>query len=144
LQQYHCQLASLPSSLTSSPLTKAAGDIGIPHCLSSVLSYDRLSHSHKIFSLSVTSHYEPKFFHQAIKFPHWREAMTVEISALQQNNTWILTSLPPGKRAIGCKWVYKVKIKADGSIERYKARLVAKGYTQSEGLDYHETFSPVA
>jgi hypothetical protein len=144
LQQYHCHLASLPNSLKSFPMTKAGNDTGNPYSLSSVLSYDRLSPSHKHFSLSISSHYEPKFFHQAIKFPHWREAMNAEISALQQNNTWFLTSLPPGKRAIGCKWVYKVKLKADGSVERYKARLVAKGYTQSEGLDYHETFSPVA
>jgi hypothetical protein len=144
LQQYHCQLASFPSSLMSSPLNKADDAQGIPYSLSSVISYDRLSSSHKHFSLSVTSHYEPKFFHQAIKFSQWREAMQAEIDALQQNNTWILTSLPPGKHAIGCKWVYKVKHKADGSVERYKARLVAKGYTQSKGLDYHETFSPVA
>jgi len=144
LQQYHCQLASHPSSFQSSSLAKTANDTGIPHCLSSVISYDHFSSSHKIFSLSVTSHYEPKFFHQAIKFPHWREAMNTEISALQQNNTWVLTPLPQGKKAIGCKWVYKVKLKANGSVERYKARLVAKGYTQSEGLDYHETFSPIA
>jgi hypothetical protein len=70
--------------------------------------------------------------------------MRAEIDALEANNTWVLTDLPPNKHAIGCKWVYKVKLKADGSLERYKARLVAKGYTQSEGLDYHETFSPVA
>jgi hypothetical protein len=70
--------------------------------------------------------------------------MQAELDALQANNTWYLTTLPPGKKAIGCKWVYKTKLKADGSIERHKARLVAKGYTQSEGLDYHETFSPVA
>ncbi|BBN69521.1 RING/U-box superfamily protein, partial [Prunus dulcis] len=70
--------------------------------------------------------------------------MTAEITALEQNNTWTLTSLPHGHKPIGCKWVYKIKHRSDGTIERYKARLVAKGYTQQEGLDYHETFSPTA
>jgi hypothetical protein len=70
--------------------------------------------------------------------------MQAELNALEDNNTWVLTKLPAGKKAIGCKWVYKIKLKSDGSIERHKARLVAKGYTQCEGLDYHETFSPVA
>ncbi|KAK6120357.1 hypothetical protein DH2020_045895 [Rehmannia glutinosa] len=69
--------------------------------------------------------------------------MQAEIQALESNKTWILTSLPPGKKPIGCKWVFKTKLHADGSIERYKARLVAKGYTQVEGLDYHDTFAPV-
>jgi hypothetical protein len=55
-----------------------------------------------------------------------------------------LTKSPAGKKAIGYKWVYKIKLKSDGSIERHKARLVAKGYTQCKGLDYHETFSLVA
>lgn len=70
--------------------------------------------------------------------------MSEEIKALEDNQTWNLTSLPPNKKAIGCKWVYKIKYKADGTIERYKARLVAKGYDQQEGLDYQETFAPVA
>jgi hypothetical protein len=70
--------------------------------------------------------------------------MHAEISALELNNTWTIVDLPSHKHPIGCKWVYKLKYKADGSIERYKARLVAKGYTQCEGLDYYDTFSPIA
>ena len=70
--------------------------------------------------------------------------MDKEIQALENNHTWDVTALPPGKSPIGCKWVYKIKFNPDGSVERYKARLVAKGYTQREGLDFLETFSPVA
>ena len=70
--------------------------------------------------------------------------MAAELNALEQNHTWSIVSLPSNKKAVGCKWVFHIKYKADGSIERYKASLVAKGYTQQQGLDYTETFSPVA
>ena len=70
--------------------------------------------------------------------------MAAEIAAFEANHTWTLTPLPASKKPIGCKWVYKIKYKADGSVERYKARLVAKGFTKKEGVDYFETFSPMA
>lgn len=64
-------------------------------------------------------------------------------SSYNTNHTWDLVPLPLGKRTIGCKWVYKVKHKADDTVERLKAKLVVKGYTQQAGVDYTETFSPV-
>ena len=62
---------------------------------------------------------------------------------MESNNTWTLIPLPPGKRAIGSKQVFKIKYLPNGQVERYKVRLVAKGFTQSAGIDYHDTFAPV-
>ncbi|KAL0439514.1 UNVERIFIED_CONTAM: Retrovirus-related Pol polyprotein from transposon RE1 [Sesamum latifolium] len=70
--------------------------------------------------------------------------MRQELDALEKNNTWEVVTLSPGQKAIGNKWVYKLKLKADGSIDRHKTRLVAKGYNQVEGVDYVDRFSPVA
>ena len=70
--------------------------------------------------------------------------MELEFQSLIENKTWELVPLPKDRKSIGCKWIYKIKYNADGSVERYKARLVALGYLQKEGIDYTETFAPVA
>ena len=70
--------------------------------------------------------------------------MKEELDALSKNHTWNWVSLPPRKSVVGCKWIYKIKTRSDGSIECYKARLVAKYFTQEYGIDYEETFAPVA
>ncbi|KAH9671963.1 protein kinase domain-containing protein [Citrus sinensis] len=139
LQDY-CTLASHKSThadlVSSSP--------GKKYPLHNFISYHRFSPAHKSFLSDITSTTEPSFFHEAVKLPECRKAMEDEITALEKNNTWTLTHLPDGKKAIGSRWVYKIKYQSDGTIEHYKARLVAKGYTQTEGIDYHATFSPVA
>nr|GMC80266.1 Retrovirus-related Pol polyprotein from transposon RE2 [Ipomoea batatas] len=112
--------------------------------LSSFVAYDKFSNSHRIFLTAITNHDEPKHFSQAVRHSYWREAMQTEIHALEQNGTWEIVPLPPGKKAIASKWVYKIKFKPNGEVERYKARLVAKGLSQVEGVDFHETFAPVA
>lgn len=134
LRDYHCNLLHskpLPSSIVLYPLNN-------------YLSYDSLSPSYKHFVLQVSSHYEPTYYHEAIPFPHWRQAMHEELTAMEDNHTWSIVSLPLGKHSIGCRWVYKTKFASNGSVDRHKARLVAKGYTQQEGVDFFDTFSPVA
>ena len=75
---------------------------------------------------------------EALAYPRWKAAMNEEMKSLQENNTWELVDHPPGKKPVGCRWVYTVKYKEDSTIERFKARLVEKGYTQTYGIDYIE------
>ncbi|RVW26217.1 Retrovirus-related Pol polyprotein from transposon RE1 [Vitis vinifera] len=86
----------------------------------------------------------PNSVQEALADPRWKTAMNEEMKSLQKNETWELIECPPGKKSVGCRWIYTVKYKADGSIERFKTRLVAKGYTQTYGIDYTETFAPIA
>ncbi|KAL0320385.1 UNVERIFIED_CONTAM: Retrovirus-related Pol polyprotein from transposon RE2 [Sesamum radiatum] len=87
---------------------------------------------------------EPRSFTEAQNQEQWRQAMQSEIEALEKNETWEVVQAPSDKKTTGCCWVYKLKLKPDGSIERYKVRLVAKGYNQIEGEDYTDCFAPVA
>ncbi|CAL1391452.1 unnamed protein product [Linum trigynum] len=87
---------------------------------------------------------EPTSYEEASKHEKWRKAMKEEIRALIENETWEIVPKPMNAQPISCKWIYKVKTRPDGSVKRYKARLVARGFSQQYGLDYDETFSPVA
>ena len=75
--------------------------------------------------------------------PWWKEACEEEYQSLMDNNVWTVVDLPPGKKAVGSKWVFKLKKLPDGSIDRFKARVVARGFTQKAGIDFTETFAPV-
>jgi hypothetical protein len=101
------------------------------------------------FALSAHSDLssEPQTFDAVLQSPvkdHWLQAMDDEYQSLISNNTFNVCSLPPGRKAIGCKWVHKIKYDDQGQLSRYKSRLVALGNRQVAGVDFHETFAPVA
>jgi hypothetical protein len=87
---------------------------------------------------------EPKNFNEASKDVNWLESMNEELDQIEKNDTWELVPRPTNKNVIESKWVYKNKMNEQGNIVRNKARLVCKGYAQIEGLDFDETFAPVA
>ncbi|CAL1360644.1 unnamed protein product [Linum trigynum] len=112
--------------------------------MSDYLGYDQLAPKDKHYALSLIAEVEPSSYQEAAKSEVWNKAMNEEREALELNQTWEVVPLPKGKRAIGCKWVYTIKMRPDGRIERRKARLVAKGFTQIHGIDFLDTYSPVA
>lgn len=111
--------------------------------LSNYMSYTHLSPSYSSIISAYSAITETSSYKEVALDPQWVYAMNLEIAALEDNNTWTFVNFPPGEKPIGWKWVYKVKYKATCEVERLKARLVAKGFSQQEGLDYGETFSPI-
>jgi hypothetical protein len=143
------------SSLSADPPVSDQSDSDVPIALrkgkrsctypiASVVSYDKLSKTSRSFVSTIDSVSIPTTVGEALAHPGWQDAMLDELKALDHNVTWDLVDLPTDKRAIGCKWIFTVKVNPDGSVARLKARLVAKGYAQTYGVDYSETFSPVA
>ncbi|RVW43666.1 Retrovirus-related Pol polyprotein from transposon RE1 [Vitis vinifera] len=114
------------------------------HPIGNYVTYEGLSPSYRAFATSLDDTQVPNTIQEALKISEWKKAVQDEIDALEKNGTWTITDLPIGKRPVGCKWIFTIKYKADGSVERFKARLVARGFTQSYGIDYQETFAPVA
>ncbi|GJW47082.1 ribonuclease H-like domain-containing protein [Tanacetum coccineum] len=107
------------------------------------VNYSKLNIENFNFSTSLNKISEPKSHSEAASDIRWIEAMNQEIEALNRNGTRIIADLPIGRKPIGSKWVFKVKYKSSGEVERFKARLVAKGFNQKEGIDYEETLSLV-
>ncbi|GJS95962.1 ribonuclease H-like domain-containing protein [Tanacetum coccineum] len=105
------------------------------------MKYTHLSSRNYCFSTSLNKSAEPSTFYVGVKDRNWVDV--VEFEALNRNNTWSITCLPKGRKPIGSKWIFKIKDKASGEIERYKARQVAKGFSQRECIDYDETFIPI-
>ncbi|KAJ9550922.1 hypothetical protein OSB04_014967 [Centaurea solstitialis] len=116
----------------------------VEHDIAHFVSYSNISDTHGAFITSLDMASIPKSWQVAKEDPKWRAAMLEELGALDKNDTWELVSLPPRKKPVGCKWVFTIKQNPDGKVDRYKARLVAKGYSQTYGIDYNETFAPVA
>ena len=149
-------LVPTASSSSKSEVSPPSTDLDVPiahrkgtrsctqHPITNFVSYSGLSASLRASLLTIETHSTPKSVAEALSSPGWKTAMEDELWALEKNQTWDLVPLPAGKNAIGCKWVFSVKVNPDGSVARLKARLVAKGYAQIYGVDYGDTFSPVA
>ncbi|XP_021748580.1 uncharacterized protein LOC110714381 [Chenopodium quinoa] len=125
------------NSPSSSPAPVAPPPSGMPYPIAHYVSCDKFSAKHQNFVAAITAGKEPRSFKEAMCDEDWKQAMREEMNVLESNGTWTLENLPPGKKALGSQWLYKI------SIERLKARLVVFGNHQNEGIDYDETFALV-
>ncbi|RVX02081.1 Copia protein [Vitis vinifera] len=105
------------------------------HPIGNYVTYEGLSPSYRAFATSLDDTQVPNTIQEALKISEWKKAVQDEIDALEKNGTWTITNLPVGKRSVGCKWIFTIKYKADGSVERFKARLVARGILLSLAIN---------
>ncbi|KAG8489617.1 hypothetical protein CXB51_017591 [Gossypium anomalum] len=149
---------SLPvePSASCTPTLSGSVDVssgGCPSCPSDLVPAGSVSfgYTHTMVTRSKAGIFKPRVLHvetdrtveEALTHTEWKQAVQAEFDALVDNSTWCLVLLPPGRKVIGCKWLFKVKKNPNGTIARRKARLVAKGCSQAPGCDFKETFSPV-
>ena len=111
-------------------LRKGVRSCTTKHPIYNFISYKGLSTAFRAFVTCLDKVQMPNNIQEALIVHKWRKTMLEEIRALEKNGTWEVSKLPSGKRTIGCKWIFTIKYKANGSIDRFKARLVAKGYTR--------------
>lgn len=123
IEEFH---TDFPPSVTHS---KVDGGPSTKYHLSNFVSYKNFSNSHKAFLAAITYDDEPKNFSQAVMDSIWRDAISKEIHALEEKNSSILIKLPVEKKTINSKWIYMIKYRTNGEMERSKAWLVAKGFT---------------
>ncbi|KAM1099889.1 hypothetical protein ACFX15_006201 [Malus domestica] len=133
-----------PRQNRGKPPDRYSSEGKVRYSISNYVSTHRLSPKYGAFVQKMETIKIPTRVEEALKVSKWREVMQVEMEALQKNNTSSVVPLSKGKKSVGCKWVFTIKHKADGTIDRYKARLVAKGFTETFGVDYQETFAHVA
>lgn len=108
------------------------------------LAYTQVAPAFQCFVANITTNPDLIHFKTVVQSDCWIQAMNLELEALEKNQTWEVTPLPSNKTAIACKWLYKSKYNPDGTLERHKARLVILGCRQKAGVDYDQTFTPVA
>ena len=116
----------------------------IKHSIANYVSYKNLSPQFRDFTTNLDFTTIPKNIYVAFEYPECKNVVIEEIRAQEKNKTWELCTLPQGHKTMECKWVFTLKYKTDGTLDRLKARLVLKGFTQTYGVDYSEFFSPVA
>nr|XP_028952455.1 uncharacterized protein LOC114822291 [Malus domestica] len=138
----HCEISEEHVVSSSGPeICDQRGVTDSQHVDHTPLKYRSVAEIYEKCNLCII---EPECFEEAVKDESWQKAMEDEISMIEKNNTWDLVDRPFDKPIIGVKWVYKTKLNLDGSVLKNKARLVAKGYSQKPGVDFNETFAPVA
>ncbi|KAE8701514.1 3beta-hydroxysteroid-dehydrogenase/decarboxylase isoform 3 [Hibiscus syriacus] len=149
-------ISSKPRDCSVSEVSPLSSSIDLPivvskgtrtctqHPISRFVSYGNLSKTYKTFVSNVDHVKTPRSVEESLESTEWKRAVMEEMNALKNNGTWEVLNLPEGKKTLSCKWIFTKKFKPDGSIDWHKALLVAKGFTLTYGLDYDETFAPIA